>query len=287
MMNLGWKSKAVMLLTGLALVLPTLPQSQPANAASANMVPGYEVKFLLKSGSVLGSDYKPTSALKSAFGLGSATSLGVEYFDTDALELDEQGWDVRFRKKSNKSNFEINYKKRYPIVNGDINAALALANQDGFDAGSDDFEAEVDWGYGKQTLSIATEETKSASGYSGTSLPTESKALEIALDKMPGELADWGSNGWGEDTLEASRAHGPVTVSKYEGEFNDLETDLEIWPILNAAGTGTEYIVEVSFKTDSYSEASTERVALLSYLQGKGWLQTEDSLKTQLILERY
>ncbi|TYP78107.1 hypothetical protein [Paenibacillus methanolicus] len=282
-----WTKRAAIMLMGAALLAPALPASTPAQAAGANMTPSYEVKLLLNPSLVLGADHKPTAALKNAFALGSAAALGVEYFDTDELDLNGEGWDVRFRKKASKSEFEINYKKRYPIVNGDVNAALTQANQDGFDAGDDDFEAEIDWNYGKQTLSISTEETKSASGYSGTTLPSESKARSIAVDKMPGELADWNEDGWGEDTLEDSRAHGPITVSKHEGEFGGVETDLEIWPIRNAAGTGTEYIVEISFKTDSASEATSERTALINYLQSKGWLVTADSLKTQLILNRY
>lgn len=57
--------------------------------------------------------------------------------------------------KENKSDYELTYKKRYPVVNGNIQAALTLANQEGFDASDDNYEAEVDWGYGKQTLSFS------------------------------------------------------------------------------------------------------------------------------------
>lgn len=60
-----------------------------------------------------------------------------------------------FSQKDDKNNYELTYKKRYPVINGDINAALTLANQEGFDKSDDNYEAEIDWGYGKQTLSFS------------------------------------------------------------------------------------------------------------------------------------
>ncbi len=281
-----WKKAAAAVLAGGLLMSISMQPGQRAEAASSVMVPGYEVKLLLSPSATLGGDGKPSAALASAFGLGSAQSIGVEYFDTSSLDLNAKGWDVRFRKKADKSNFEISYKKRYPIVNGNINAALEQARQEGFTSADDNYEAEIDWNYSKQTLSISTEKKKSASGYSGTALPAESKALGMAVDEIPGKLDNWSATGWGKKTLSASRAHGPVAVSKYAGVFNGLETDVEIWPIRSSSGTGTETIVEVSFKTDDAAEAAAERDKLIAFLQGKGWLTPQDSLKTQLILER-
>lgn len=70
--------------------------------------------------------------------------------------------------------------------------------------------------------------------------------------------------------LQNSRAHGPVSVSKYSGQFSGPETDLEIWPIKNADGTGMENLVEISFKTNSYDEASAKRTELMNLLDSKG-----------------
>jgi hypothetical protein len=66
-----------------------------------------------------------------------------------------------------------------------------------------------------------------------------------------------------------------------------LQLYIEVWPIRNAAGTGTEYVVEASFKTTSQTTASTKHDELITYLQGKGWFLAQDSLKTQLIMDRY
>ena len=72
-------------------------------------------------------------------------------------------------------------------MNGDINAALSLANQEGFDASDDNYEAEIDWGYGKQTLSFSNTK-KISTNTTGTTLPSEQGALALLLDKLPGKL---------------------------------------------------------------------------------------------------
>lgn len=76
-------------------------------------------------------------------------------------------------------------------MNGDINAALSLANQEGFDASDDNYEAEIDWGYGKQTLSFSNTK-KISTNTTGTTLPSEQGALALLLDKLPGS-SKWSS----------------------------------------------------------------------------------------------
>jgi hypothetical protein len=62
---------------------------------------------------------------------------------------------------------------------------------------------------------------------------------------------------------------------------------LEVWPLHNSGVMGIKYIVEASFKTKNRTIASVERCNLVAYLQSKGWFFAQDSLKTQLIIERY
>lgn len=278
------KSAALLAIVAV-LAVPAFSGAETAKAAS-NAKPSYEVKFLLDAGKVLKSDGSLQSATLDAFDVEDpAERQLVEYFDTDALDLNEAGWNVRFRKKEDKKKYELTYKRRFAVVNGDINAALTEANKAGFDSSDDNYKAEVDWGYSKQTLSFSNDKDESAD--KGLSIPAESKALDILVDKIPGKLEKTGGDKWGKDTLKDSRAHGPVSVSKYEGSFNGLDTDIEVWPILNAAGTGTENLVEISFKTDDYNEAADNRGDLMALLDAKGWLVHADSLKTNLVLERY
>ena len=260
----------------------------PQASAAANAVPAYEVKFLAKPELVLNADGTPRTEVVQTLGLDSTpTAIQTEYFDTNALELNEEGWNVRFRKKEDKNNYELTYKKRYPIINGDVNAALTLANQEGFDSSDDNYEAEIDWGYGKQTLSFSNTKKVDSPKNSGINLPSNQEALKMLLDKLPGKLNKWSSSNWGKQKLTDSRVYGPVTFQRYKGTWNGQEMTLEVWPIRDAAGTGVENIVEVSFKTDNASTVSDLRNQLMQVLENKQWLLPADGLKTQLILERY
>ena len=284
-----WLAKASAMFLSATLLVSVLQASETVQAKGQepNMVPSYEVKLLLDSTQVLNANHLLTPAILSEFNLSGPKQANVEYFDTNNLNLDGSGWNVRFRKKENKDNYELNYKKRYAIQNGDIGAALTLANSEGFDMTDDNYEAEVDWGYGKQTLSISLDKKVSTSLNGALGLPSEAVARGLLLDKLPGKLKDWGSNNWGKTQLQNARAYGPVLTSKYEGSWNGLEVDVEIWPIRDAAGTGIEPLVEISFKTANYNTASTNRTALINSLNNKGWLIPADGLKTQLVLSRY
>ncbi|MFE5710805.1 hypothetical protein ACFQ7J_08300 [Streptomyces sp. NPDC056501] len=270
----------------LAVAVALLAPTSPAYAA-ANAVPTYEVKINLTA-AALDSAHAPSAAVKAAFGItGSAKARSYSYYDTDGLALDTQGWSVRLRHKSG-SSFEETYKKRFPVTNGDLDAALTAANAAGFDSGDTNYEAEVDWGYAKQTLSFSTEKSHSASGYSGTAMPASTTGRTWLVNDIPGKLEDWGSADWGKNTLQASRAHGPVTAKVYGGAWGPSDdASIEVLPVVGAGGTGTEYVVELSFKTDSYADAAELHEDAIALAETNGWLHHGDILKTQLILDRY
>jgi hypothetical protein len=174
------------------------------------------------------------------------------------------------------------------VVGGDIDAALDQANDAGFDSSDDNYDAEVDWGYAKQTLSFSNEKSHSASGYSGTSMPAADTGRSWLVNEIPGKLEDWGSSNWGKTTLSASRVHGPVTSKVYDGAWESSDdASIEVLPVVGASGTGTEYVVELSFKTDDYSDAAQLHQDAIDVADAHGWLYPGDILKTQLILDRY
>lgn len=269
-----------------AVLLATGWQSPAKVEAAANAVPTYEVKFLLSNDAVLKQDFTLKNEVKETFQINEpAVRMLVEYFDTTDLSLNDSGWNVRFRKKEDKKKYELTYKKRYAVVNGDINAALTQANLDGFSSADTNYKAEVDWGYSKQTLSFSNDKEESAS--KGLNLPNEAEALNLLISKIPGKLDKTNASGWGTAQLLQAYAHGPILASRYSGTFEGLETDIEVWPIIGANGSGTEYVVEISFKTDDYQTAASKRTNLMNLLNNKGWLVPADSLKTNLVLERY
>ncbi|MFF5277557.1 hypothetical protein [Streptomyces sp. NPDC000133] len=209
------------------------------------------------------------------------------YYDTDAQALDAQGWSVRLRHKSG-SSFEESYKKRFAVTDGDIDGALTTADAAGFDSSDTNYDAEVDWGYAKQTLSFSNEKSHSASGYSGTARPSSSTGLSWLVNEIPGKLQDWNTDNWGKTTLQTSRSHGPVTSQVREGAWEASDdAGIEVLPVAGVSGSGTEYVVELSFKADDYDDAATLHTDAIDVAESHGWLYHGDILKTGLILDRY
>lgn len=87
------------------------------------------------------------------------------------------------------SNFEENFKVRYPISNNDIDAALTKANQDGFDSTTTTYDAQVEWGYQQKTLSISRDKTATVSGYSGMDLPNQADSRKMLINDAPDKVS--------------------------------------------------------------------------------------------------
>lgn len=252
------------------------------------MVPDYEVKLLMPPAAVLGTDFKLTSAVKTAFGMpDTVTKMNVQFLDTNYQDLNNNGWNARIRKTEGERDFELTYKKHYPVVNNDIDGALTTASLDGFDTNDTNYEAQIEWGYQNKTLSVSRKKSGSKSGYSGMDLPNLSDSRSLLINNAPDQFDDYLYNGWGTSKLSTSRIYGPVLAKRSVGTWSGLQTYIEVWPIKDAAGTGTEYIVEISFKTTDRATASQKHDELIAYLQSKGWFLPQDSLKTQLIMDRY
>lgn len=262
--------------------------NQVTACAKENMVPDYEVKLLLDSNQVLNSDKLLKKTYRDLFDTGKDYgTIGVLYIDTPDLEFNEQKWINRIRIKENKDKFDLTYKKRYSISDGDIEEALSLANQQGFDITDTNYEAQVDWGYQKMTLSISRKKKASNKGYDELELPKKKAAIDILKDKMPGKEDDWLYDEWGSETIENGKKFGLVYYIKYNGIYNETEVDIEVWPITDKNTQITEYITELSFKEDDYDNASLHRSQLIEFLENEGILLHEDSLKTQRILAAY
>lgn len=276
---------AVRTISGLALSL-LLPF---ANAiAAGNMVPDYEVKLLMNPNVVLDADHKLKSTVLNTFNMPtSVTKMNILFMDTNAKDIYGNTWIARIRKTEGESDFELTYKKRYAIDDGNINEALYRANAQGFDSTEKNYEAQIEWGYQKKTLSISNSKKDSKSGYSGMDLPSASDARSLLKKNIPGKLNNWLYSGWGTAMLDSSRKYGPILAKRSVGTWSGLKLYIEVWPILNQAGTGTDYIVEASFKTTSEATASAKHDELQAYLISRGWFVAEDSLKTQLIMDRY
>lgn len=278
---------SAMILLAMTFIVPKTTMG----SSSQPMVPDYEVKVFLDPAEVLDSDKNLKTSVKSYFNAPSSVNkLAVQFMDTDNLDINDYGWIVRIRKTEEytDSEFELVYKKRYPVSNGDIAGALATAANEGFTASETNYEAQVDWGYQKQTLSITRKKIVEKGGYEGMELPTRKDSRSWAIAEAPGKYVNWVYNDWGTDMLEdVHKPYGPVKAKRSIGTWDGSEIYLEVWQILNENGTSFDYIVEASFKEDMYSIAASKKADLEDEMNLLGWLLPIDQLKTQLILERY
>ncbi len=95
---------------GSSLLVGAVGVPQQAVAAS-NMVPNYEVKLLMDPSKVLGSDFKLTSTVKSAFGMpDTVTKMNVEFLDTNAKDIYNNGWSPRVRKTEGEKRYGAIYR---------------------------------------------------------------------------------------------------------------------------------------------------------------------------------
>lgn len=287
----GKMNKWVISLLVVALVAILWIPVESQGSTPAPMTPNYELKVFLDPDVVLDADKRLKAEVIQYFQMPTTVEkLAVQFMDTEDLDLNDEGWSVRIRKKEEYKDkeFELAYKKRYPILNGDIDGALALAAAEGFRASDTNYEAQVDWGYEKQTLSITRKKLISKSGYEGMELPTRKDSRKWTIDEAPGKFVDWVDNDWGTDHLEdVHKPFGPVSAKRHIGTWDGIKTYVEVWRLLNSNGTGFDYIVEASFKVDDYSQAVVKKVDLENDMDAEGWFLPVDQLKTQLILERY
>lgn len=201
----------------------------PTNAAS-NMVPNYEIKLLMDPTKVLDSNFKLLPTVLSTFSMPtSVTKMNVQYLDTNDKDIYNNKWSPRLRKIEGASNFEENYKIRYPVSNNDINAALTQANNDGFDSTTTTYQAQIEWGYQQKTLSISRDKTTSSSGYSGMDLPNQSDSRSKLINDAPDKFNNWVYNNWGTDQLSASRIYGPILAKRSIGTFNSGGSSKQIY----------------------------------------------------------
>ncbi|NNG37827.1 hypothetical protein HJ588_00870 [Flexivirga sp. ID2601S] len=271
-------------LTALAVAPVATIAGAPAASAASNATPNYEIKLDLGPTALSGG--APTEAVQAAFGItGGGSQLSYEYVDTDALDLNNEGWSVRLRNQQG-DPLELTYKKRFPVTGGDINAALDTANAAGFDSSDTNYGAQVDWGYSKQTLSFSNDKDP-GTNVDGIGMPSNSDAVSIAVSKVPGKLADWKSKGWGTNTLKASRVHGAVTATEWKGTFEGSKSAIEVLPIKASGGQPAQTVVELSFKADDYDTAAQLRTDAMAIADAHGWLLHTDILKTNLVLTRY
>lgn len=257
-------------------------------------IPGYEVKFLIDpkvvlNGEELSEDFKKVFELK---GITRAS-----YYDTDNLDLNKSGWTIRVRKKSNKKAQQCTFKKRYSGINkghklkqNELDKTLLKAFKEGFHSVNESFNegCEVDYGYSNCTLSFSNDLDIELTGKGNIDIPDEEESLIFIKENKPKDL---------NLDLGKIREHGPVELKTYSAKIEDIEFSLDILSVVSSKGSDSmETIVELSFKLEDYTgEIQKSGLNTVNKLRDKvqyslnkyGILLKEDSLKTNIILNRY
>ncbi|KAB5542487.1 hypothetical protein GE09DRAFT_1135393 [Coniochaeta sp. 2T2.1] len=254
-----------------------------------NITPDYEAKLLLDPAVVLDDNFDPTSTLQSTFNMAPiVTEIGVLFLDNDTKDIYTAGWSPRIRKTKGTEEFELTYKKRYPVTGEEVETTLADAAKDGFVASNNNkYDAQVEWGYEKMTLSVSRSKKVLDGGIDSISLLDVKAACKMLADEAPDKFNHFGGDGCGKRLLREARIYGPIKTKRFTGVWQGVKVNLEIWPIRIAKEARTELIVEVSFKRDVMDESRQLRSGLVEMLRGKDWLCPRDSLKTQLIMDNY
>ena len=245
-------------------------------------IDGVEVKYLLDPAKVLDAEGKPTEEVLAALGwTGKVKNRGMQFLDVEGKLYNEAGWSNRVRIKQGDDEYDVTFKKRYAVENGDIAAALAKAEADGFVAGLDGYECELDWGWNKLTLSVATEESVAKVGYDDTVLPNLEDSIAMVEGAMPDPVKAVAAD------ITKAVLCGPIYYPRYTGELAGMELDIEICAIPNQKTGEVEYVFEVAFSTDTYEEAAAKRDEIAQILEATGYLLKEDGLKTNKILNAF
>jgi hypothetical protein len=274
-----------------------VPKPSPAPTASqqvAAAVPDYEVKLFLDPAKVLDVEFKPTKDADRTLDLkNSSRKIAMLFLDAEGplsegkRPLDAAGWNVRFRRFEDSDELELGYKRRYRIEPGQLAAALGAAAADGFHAREDDYDAQVEWGFARQTLSFTRKKQFEAKGVGELALPAVEELRSLAAREIPGKLDRVKSPGWARQLLAKARPFGPVLGKRWAGDWQGPELSFEVWMIRAESGAGFEPVVELSFKAKTQADAEGFREKLTAFVRDQGWLIEDDRLKTAMILRRY
>ena len=248
--------------------------------AADNQKYTFEVKLLLNSAKTLDPDYVPVKYLQDLFAVKKTNQRSVIYIESAEKSFNNGGWSNRIRERDGKKKIELTYKKRFEVDETDIDAAFEKAVKDNHGFIDGGYEAQIDWGYKKMTLSFTVEVKidKPAGGLRGF---TEEDLLSSFMSNMPAEESKWTSSAFKSDKIPNVRLAGPIDYIRYTGSYKDVEINIEVWQIKD------NVVTELSFEADNLEAASSLRSEIIDILDNLGILLHHDSLKTHMILDAY
>lgn len=277
--------------TGTAAETAQEEETAFAEKEAGKMPVSFEIHFHLQEDKVLDENRELKQEYRDLFQTGEKKikTYGLAYFETPEMAFLKEGWINRIRMQDGKAEkgFELTYKKRYPVPDDDIGAAMRHAEAEGFDLSGEAWEPQIEWNYSGMTLSLSTERTGDAEGCDGIEDLKPADAVEMLNQNMPQEEMNWESENRGIEQMEEAQMAGPVFFRRHTGKYLGKKVQIEIWTVPEP-GSGEHYfITELSFKEDDFPAAAAAREEMKKGLEELGILTPDDSLKTSRILNGY
>jgi hypothetical protein len=262
-------SIVVLLALLLVTVLPSISLAEESPIA-----PGYEVKFMLDV-----SQFATQDDIVNAFQASHDEDLKVYYFDTPDQLFRKLHYIHRLRVYDGDKKTNITYKKTFPDQT--IEDAIAEADTHDFHGDMSNYKFEVDKKPETDSFSISRKEKfEQDERLSYDKGIDTAYALDLLQEEAPKKYRKWDDQDWYYDTLEKAIPYGPAEVSKYEGEYENLDADLEIWYYKG------ETIAEISTKTDDKEQAEDIQAEWAEALAENGWLSENQPSKTSFVMDR-
>ncbi|WP_149093858.1 histidine phosphatase family protein [Paenibacillus terrae] len=223
----------------------------------------YEIKFLLDGNQVLSDEHELRVDLVH-LDQAAHQQLDIRFLDTPALDLYHAGWILRGRLKQGKDQWEITYKKRINLSESkNIEQAMRLMEESGFNLNDPSLSKEVDWSGEHQSLNLSYEVKVNVSALNH---PDDWKAIFLKHAPEPLRREQEGKF---TEMLTKTNLFGPIIAHKYKGEWSGIQESAEVW---NVAGSS---IVEIT------TEATGSVAAQSSHDLMKKLLQQQDLLPLQ------
>lgn len=231
----------------------------------------YEVKVYVDSDKVVKDNRHIKHDVLEALGSEDKDEdFNVAFLDNKERSNYKDKVTYRLQKSEKDKKYALQYKKRYPIVNNQVDQAIKQAKADGYNG--DEFE--VEYGENSQTLSV-TKEAKADTDLKGLEMPNAAQSLTLfksfATSPYKNKLA----------AITQPTLIGPVHFERHKGTINNHDIKIENWDVKN------QNIVEISTKVKTEAEAKKAQKDIVNKLNDLGIHEQRDQLKTNLIFDNY
>ncbi|TDM10463.1 hypothetical protein [Macrococcus lamae] len=228
----------------------------------------YEVKVYADSTKVLDNKGHIDQDILAAFGAKKKDEdFLVQFIDHQERQNYHNKVTIRIRKSEDDEFLEIQYKKRYPVMDNDIQRAIEQAEADGING-----ELEIEYGINKQTLSVTHVNEVPVDDHI---LPALDESHTHLSTDTPASFLPYLTN------MDTPTLIGPVAFERHKGKIDGNKIKLEKWDI------DDQKIVELSAKVTTQELAFTLQQKIIEQLKALNAYEARKQLKTEIIFSQH